>query len=396
MVRFMVRLIRLIGLFKPSPMIMAEQPGNAEKITRRGAAYQKPAPSFSTERIGAPKITEKEAGSVGEALRRSELKNRALLSTIADLIFYVRKDGTILDFQAPRHNEYMLTPESVVGRRIMELLPTQIGQQAMHYVEKTLRLGTVQVFSCQFLLPGRLRDFEARIAVCGPDEVLALVRDVTDRKLLEKEVLEISTREQIRIGQDLHDGLGQHLTGISFLSKALERKLAALSREEAADAAEIGKLVLQALSQTRNLTRGIFPVELEATGLIPAFRELAATVSKLFNISCTFECDEALAINNRDLATHLFRLAQEAINNSVKHGKARQVILGLKELEDRAVLTITDDGVGLPQEATKMKGLGVRIMQYRAQKIGAALDIRSGEKKGTVVSCLFSNTSEEQ
>src|SRR5205085_11233444 len=141
----------------------------------------------------------------------------------------------------------------------IELLPIQIGQQVMHYVEKALRTGQTQIFACPYLASGKTRDFEAKISATGPTEAVAVVRDVTARKLSEQEVLEISNREQVRIGQDLHDGLGQHLTGITFLTKALEKKLAALSLPEAEDAADVGLLVLQALSQTRNLARGLFP-----------------------------------------------------------------------------------------------------------------------------------------
>src|SRR5207237_2860566 len=139
--------------------------------------------------------------------------------------------------------------------------------------------------------------------------------DVSEQRLLEKEVLEITNREQTRIGQDLHDGLGQHLTGITFLTRALETRLSSQSLPEAEEAAEIGRLVLQALSQTRNLARGLFPIELESNELAPALRELAATVEKLFNISCAVETDDNLVVAaNRTVVNHLFRLAQEAIN----------------------------------------------------------------------------------
>jgi two-component system CheB/CheR fusion protein len=327
--------------------------------------------------------------------RDTEAKYQALLSTIADLVFWVRKDGVILRFQKPRDSELPLAAQDVIGKRLMELLPPQIGPVATHYLEKALRTHTPQVFACQYLLPGRLRDFEARLAVSGPGEVVALVRDVTDRKLLEREIIEISHREQMRIGQDLHDGLGQHLTGITFLSKALERKLAVKNMPEAGEAAEISNLVVQALSQSRSLARGLFPVELESNGLVPAFQELAATVAKIFNITCTFECDDTFVVRNRTLATHLFRLAQEAINNAVRHGKAKRVSLFLRACDEKMVLTISDDGLGFPQGGMKAKGLGLRIMSYRAQKIGGTLDIQPGQPTGTVVTCTFCNAPEE-
>ena len=336
-----------------------------------------------------------EVARLCEALQRSEEFNHALLGTVSDLIFELRKDGLILSLHAPKDNEFALTPEAVVGHRAMDLLTTHVGQLVMHYLEKAFRTGTTQAFSCQYLLPGKLRYFETRICLRGGGTALAVVRDVTDREILEKEVVESSNRVQTRIGQDIHDGLGQHLTGITFLSRALEKNLAAKSLPEAADAAEISKLVIEALSQTRNLARGLFPVEVESTRLCQSFRELANTVEQLFHISCSVECDSNLIVNNKSASTHLFRLAQEAINNAVKHGKAHRVSLLLGTAGDQAILRITDDGVGFPPENARRTGLGLRIMTYRAQKVGGTLDIQPGQHGGTVVSCTFNPNSDE-
>ena len=326
-------------------------------------------------------------------LQKSEALRAALLNIGPDLIFTVRKDGLVQDVHAPKDNELTASAREAFGKRLKDQLPAQIGQQAMHYVEKALRTGQTQIFSIQHALPNRTRVFEARISPCGPDEVFALVRDVTDRKLLQREILEITNRERVQIGQDLHDGLGQHLTGITFLSRALENKLVSLGIPEAQDAGEISKLVMQALSQTRNLARGIFPVELEESGLVQALRELSATVEKLFNITCAVACDDKLAVRNRAVENHLFRLAQEAINNSVKHGKAKRVTVSLIRAGDKALLSIVDDGVGFGNEGPKVGGLGLRIMNYRAQKIGATLEISAGPTGGTVVNCVFANTN---
>lgn len=336
-----------------------------------------------------------EIARLHDALQRSEDFNNALLSTLSDLVFELRKDGLILSFNAPKDNEFALTAEAVAGRRVMELLPTSIGQLATHYLEKAFRTGVAQTFSCQYLLPGKLRYFETRIALRGGGTALAVVRDVTDHETLEKEVVESSSRVQMRIGQDIHDGLGQHLTGITFLSRALEKNLASKNLPEAAEAAEISKLVIEALSQTRNLARGLFPVEVESTRICQSFRELASTTEQLFNISCTVECDSNLVVNNKNASTHLFRLAQEAINNAVKHGRAHRVSVLLGTLDDKAVLRITDDGVGFPPENARRAGLGLRIMTYRAQKVGGTLDIRPGQHGGTVVSCSFNPNTDE-
>ena len=328
-------------------------------------------------------------------LQRTEKFKDALLATVSDLVFEVRKDGLVLSFHAPAENEFGLTADAVTGRRLMELLPTQLAQLATHYLEKTCRTGTMQKFSCQYLLPGRLRFFETRLAIGGSGDVVAVVRDVTDRETLEKEVVESSNRVQMRIGQDIHDGLGQHLTGISFLSRALEKNLASKGMPEATEAAEISKLVIEALSQTRNLARGLFPVEVESDSLSPSLKDLARTVEQLFNICCTVECEDGVAVRDRVSSTHLFRLAQEAVNNAVKHGKANRVAIRLQRVDGRLVLGIVDDGIGLPKDGIKRSGLGLRIMTYRAQKIGGTLEIKPGESGGTAVSCTFNPINDE-
>ena len=349
------------------------------------------APSASA----APATEKPDTLRLQESLQQSEELNQALLATVSDLVFELRKDGLVLSFHAPKDNEFAVTPEAVTGHRLMDLLTTNIGQLAMHYLEKAFRTGATQKFSCQYLLPGKLRFFETRIAVRGNGTALAVVRDVTDRETLEKEVVESSSRVQMSIGQDIHDGLGQHLTGITFLSRALENKLASKNLPEAAEAAEISKLVIEALAQTRNLARGLFPVEVESTLLCQSIRDLASTAEQMFQISCSVDCDSNLLVTSKNASSHLFRLAQEAINNAVKHGKAHRVSILLGTSGDSAVLRITDDGVGFPPESARRNGLGIRIMTYRAQKVGGTLDIQPGQHGGTVVSCTFNPNIDE-
>lgn len=313
----------------------------------------------------------------------------ALLSVLGDLLFTLGKDGTVQEFRAPSDAEFPLATEELVGRRVLDLLPGVAGELAAHYLERAFRLGVPQIFSCQYSFHGKTRIFEARVTALGPARALALVRDVTDRQMLENETIEHSHRVQLRLGQDLHDSLGQHLTGISFLSRALEKSLAARALPEAAEAAEVSKLVLEAISQTRQLARGLFPSELENRGLLPALQELAANIEESCRISCRLECEGPVVPVSPETAMHLFRLAQESVNNAIQHGKAHRVILRLVHRDRGAVLSIEDDGVGLPAERPAGRGLGLRIMNYRAQKIGGTLDIRPGERGGTVVACSF-------
>ena len=323
-----------------------------------------------------------------ETVVKNAARSKALLAIIPDLLFRVRKDGTILEFHVGHDNQLVIAEANFAGKNLKLLLSTQLAAQAMEQIGSALRTRQMQMFTCEFLLPEDVRDFEARSVVCGDDEVLVFIRDVTERKRLEREIIEATSREQQRIGQDLHDSLGQHLTGITFLTKVLERKLVEKSPEEAKEAAEIGRLVIQALAQTRNLARGLFPAELERCGLAAALQELAGSVEHTCSVRCTVRAHESVNVQDNVLATHIFRIAQEAINNSIKHGKAKNIEVTLGPNGDKMELNVTDDGTGFSPEA-KMDGLGLRIMHYRARRVGGALEVTKTDKGGTRVTCLF-------
>ena len=377
-------------------MIMASEQSSAPKTTSRRTGRRKPRRPAAARLEHASASTETEQSIPSDpTVDPGERRRRALLRSMADLVFWISKEGFILECHLPEDAAFPLRVGTLVGKRLVEILPVQINRQATHYLEKALRTGQTQTFTSPYLIGDKMRDFQVNLTASGPAEIVAVVRDITAQKLSEKEILEISNREQVRIGQDLHDGLGQHLTGVTFLSKALEKKLEARSLPEAGDAAEIGRLVLQALSQTRNLARGLFPVELESNELAPALRDLAATVENLFNISCQVESEENLVVADRAVVNHIFRLAQEAINNSVKHGKAKRVFIQLKTIADKTILTIRDDGTGFAPESIQAKGLGLRIMNYRAQKIGGTLEIHPAEGGGTIVTCAFQKPLKE-
>ena len=220
--------------------------------------------------------------------------------------------------------------------------------------------------------------------------VLTLGIDVTERRELEREILQVSDEEQRRIGRDLHDVLGQNLAGIAFLSKVRAQRLAAAGSPEADQAAEISALVSQTVAQTRAISRGLSPVDLSEEGLRNALRELAAGVEKVFGISCVFECTLPTLVFDRAAGTHLYRITQEAVSNATKHAQPRHVWITLADGEHGPVLSVRDDGVGLPDDASARGGMGLRIMQYRADIIGASLEMRRVPEGGTEVVCVVS------
>jgi signal transduction histidine kinase len=223
----------------------------------------------------------------------------------------------------------------------------------------------------------------------SPSYIIATGIDITERKRLEKTILEIRAREQRRIGQDLHDGLGQHLTGIAFMSKVQEQKLVEKGLAEAGDAAKIVNLVNEAIHKTRELARGLLPVVSDAQGLMSALQQWAGEVEDLFAVSCRFQCLTPVLIHDDTAATHLYYIAREAVNNAIKHGHARQIVIRLAASEQQAVLSIQDDGYGIGNILPTNKGMGLHLMNYRARMVGGSLDVQNVATGGTRVTCLF-------
>jgi signal transduction histidine kinase len=218
----------------------------------------------------------------------------------------------------------------------------------------------------------------------------ALTEEMAERERLERELLEISEREQRRMGQDLHDGLCQHLTGATLAGQVLEEKLAALGLPETADASKVVEIVEEGINLSRRLAKGLYPVEMTADGLMLALEEFAVTSSKLFKVSCRFDCDLPVLIHDPATAGHLYRIAQEAVGNAIKHGKAPNILIRLDASEENTELSIKDDGVGLPNPLPKARGMGLRIMAHRSAMIGGVFRARRGENGGTLVTCSIS------
>ena len=221
----------------------------------------------------------------------------------------------------------------------------------------------------------------------------ALNNEIQERTRLEKELLEISEREQRQIGHDLHDNLGQHLTATAFAGQVLNEQLESKSLPESVSARHLVKMVEEAILLARTFARGLHPVEITGEGLMDGFQELARNTSERFKVSCEFECLEPVLLHDAESSTNLYRIAQEAITNAVKHGKARHISIGLEKINGTITLTVTDDGVGLSENARNSQGMGLRIMAYRANMIGATFNIGRSPESGTRVTCKLPSSS---
>lgn len=229
-----------------------------------------------------------------------------------------------------------------------------------------------------------LAGLEQRVA----ERTEELQREIAARVGLEEEIAEVTERERQRLGHELHDSLCQHLTGTSLAAQVLSGELDAAASPLAASAEKVTTLVESAIDLTRDLARRLISLELEGEGLCGALQELAHDASSRLGVQCEWRCDQSIKWHESLTPTHLFRIAQEAVNNAAKHSRGHRVMIELERRASTLHLTVTDDGIGVAgTSAGKRAGLGMRIMAHRAALIGGTLDVRRGALRGTVVTC---------
>jgi len=330
-----------------------------------------------------------------KAAEKALLHYAVMVESSDDAIIGKTLDGDITSWNRGAEHIFGYSKEEVIGKPVAILIPGDRQDEEPGILAKIKRGESMDHYeTIRRRKDGRLIDISVTVSpirdrdgkIIGASKV---ARDITERKRLETEITEISNREQQRIGQDLHDGLCQELAGIELMCQVVEQKLTAKSKAEARQIGEIGEHVRRAIAHTRKLARGLFPVELETNGFMSALHELTDHAEKLFHVECRFECRGQVSIQNNVAATHLYRIAQEAIANAARHGKAKRIVVSLKPAGDKVELAVTDDGRGFSNRSQKHSGMGLHTMKYRAGVMGAALQIQSGKGKGVTVSCLF-------
>jgi len=228
-----------------------------------------------------------------------------------------------------------------------------------------------------------VRELDRRVQ----ERTAALQREVAERQRLDQEMAQVAERERRRLGQDLHDRLGQHLTGTALAAEVLKEKLAARSAPEVPEAEKVVRYIEEGIDLTRNLARGFFSPELEADGLTTALQGLAENITERFSINCVFDGEESVQIQDSTVATQVYRIAQEAVTNAVKHAVARQIDIRLVKRGPEVTLAIIDDGVGISDELPQPEGLGLRLMRHGAALIGATINVRRNNAGGTIATC---------
>ncbi len=286
------------------------------------------------------------------------------------------------------------TPGALVDTPVGDLLDAT----AIDILRGATRSSAPREFDC------RRRDGTSFAAACvvmpieidGRPHLLAVLNDISERRVLEREILEVSNREQHRIGNDLHDGLGQELTGVALLLRALSTDLRRTRPEAMPEFDDIVDLLNRSIQNTRTLARGLSPVSLERGGLLPALRTLVARSRETYGVTISMRTRIAVPLRLDEAASnHLYRIVQEAISNAVRHGRPSRIVVQLSVDPHTVRLSIHDNGKGLPATGPADTGLGLRTMRYRAHVTGGDVTIANHRHGGTVVRCTMPHVMRE-
>ena len=320
-------------------------------------------------------------------MRRSEELLRATTTNTADTLFLL---DTALRVRFVNKSVNGITMEHIIGRDIATLLPAAARAAVLLKLTHILETGETATFEFECAHEGRAQYFENR-AVLVRDAGVATgisisMRDITERKRLEQEILDVSGRERQSIGRDLHDGLGQELTGVALMLRGLASRIQERCPDVVDNVNEIVGHVNQSIETARSLARGLLPVGTETGGLTSALRALAARSRDLYGLEVNFGAEvwPGFALTETN-ASHLYRITQEALTNAARHGRAALVEISLQAKESGFSLRITDNGVGLMPALAASAGMGLKIMKYRADMIGAKFEITANRPHGAVV-----------
>ena len=335
--------------------------------------------------------------------KRKEMENElrllaAIVQNSPDPTTVQSFSGNIISWNHGAEKVYGYSEKEALKMNISKIIPGHKREEIAAVIERLKEGGDIEFLDTKRIakddrtLDISLTAMLVRDEVGRPFAIATNERDITDHRRLEREVLAITERERRLIGREMHDSMGQALTGIAVKSKGLALNLTDQSSKGSKDALEISKLANKAITQMRGLAAMLSPVDIEAGGLPSALKALATNTEKVLGVKCRFNCSTPVSIDNNIELKQLFRIAQEAVTNAVKHGKAKKIHINLNSTDDGCILSVKNDGKDFPKTMPmNKKGLGLKIMEYRTGMIGGSLDIRKGDKGGTTVTCTFAN-----
>jgi len=332
-----------------------------------------------------------------KALKQRELRIRSILDAAPDGVFTADESGRIESFNRAAEQIFQYGAQEAVGQHVRMLVASAPDHEPQMDFDCFLSPTIAGSSRREREVTGRRKDGSTFPMNVSVSEVplanrrlfTSVVRDVSQRKSLEREVLQISTDEQRRIGQDLHDGIGQELTALNYLATNLQERLQAQEVPGSEKAAELVAGIQRALNQVRVVSKGLVPPELDAHSFIPALGDLRHNMEELHGISCRVENDQSIRLPDRNTVIHLYRIVQEAVNNALKHGQPKNINIEAKTAPNHLRLVVRDDGTGIQSHLDHSGGIGLRTMRYRADLIGATLDVRRADGGGTIVTCTL-------
>jgi len=328
----------------------------------------------------------------------------AILETAVEGIIVIDNHGTIQTFNRAAQRMFGYTADEVVGESVNMLMPNPYRDQHDAYMRNYLRTGKAKIIGIGREAVGQRKDGSifpidlavsevrdgAKVSFCG------IVRDITDQKRCERRVLDVSEREQRRIGHDLHDGLCQELAGMAFLVQSMQQKVETGGAVSAAEAATVTRLLQAAVGNARRLSRGLYPVDPQPHGLRVGLAQFAIDTHDAFGVDCTFRCTQDVKVYEPESATHLFRIAQEAVRDAIRRGKASRVSIELSSMKSGViVMSVRDNGIKVSQDGRYAEEMMLQMMRHRARLIGATLAIQSPAAGGVKVTCTMATKNQE-
>lgn len=334
-----------------------------------------------------------------QRLQNKRVISQAIFDTSLDAIITIDKSGRIESLNRTAETMFGYSEKELLGENIKVLMPFPYNINHDKYLKNYLKTGEKKILDSRREVHAMKKDGTifpidlgvTEIIIEGKRTFAGVIRDLSAQRELEKQLIERGNEERRKIGRELHDGLGQMLTGIRLLTESLTRKLQANALPGAEEVKEISEMITEADQYARSISQGMVQVDVEKRGLSVAIQNLCKQTTKYAGIECTMMESNEIKIENHTMAVHIYRIIQEAISNAIKHGKAHKVIIRLSQNKYHTSISIDDDGEGFNPDEIENKGIGLQIMKYRVGIMGGIFEIARTEEKMTRIQCIIPN-----